>query len=747
MLDKLKRSDVSRYLLVGGSALIIELLTITFLFNALGISKTLSVGVGFWVGLIVAFFMQKYFAFSNKDTGNAMIARQIILYSLLVIVNFLFTILFVNMFTDDNLIASRVLATVITTIWNFLFYKYVIFSNSQHDRIDSWLKKSLANSKSYIINPRDNIIIYGPIVIIVLFYGEYAFTGNKTVMGDFDYYSQLYEAARVSILKFHQIPYVNPWLSGGVPLMANPQYGFISIQTITTLVFGTIFGLKLAYILYAILGYFGMYVLSRRLLGASKLRSSLVGFIWVFCGFFTGHTIGHFTFTSFFLTPWVVYFLLGRNRIQYPWLKLAFVVSIIILSSIHYAVLMVGLVGILYFLASTIRVSHSKQVLRLSVHLSKQDAMFGLKTIATIFLLSGWQFIITYYYVSANERINTIPENTNSLSLLFQMLFSPVGLATEAPVTTWGWGEYSMYMGIGVFLSLLAIIFVLVKRLVAQHRQHNDVLLSKKSDARLYSIVLVSLSVGIVCLFIATGSTSDYSAFELLKHLPGFEQTRVPSRWAIFFVLGILVLLASWRNNYKIINFLLALAVFELFVTYGGASPILGREDWRSLPVATFNNSISQHDNGFRHYNYPDDPMNFYFHTTQRNIGQIYADDSIINTLSSSPLLTSSRCAQNVNPDCKFVMSDNAIIRYWSPNNIVIERKGRGDITLNMNVDRSWQINGSYVFYSQSKLDPSLLFTIPDDTANHVYYLRYIPKFSSDWAEWKVSRLFWESKE
>src|SRR5687768_16141335 len=81
---------------------------------------------------------------------------------------------------------------------------------------------------------------------VVLFCLSFLLTGDRLGPGDADYLIQTQEAMRRSILEFHQFPWWNPWVSGGVPLFANPQFGLISLQTPLTLLFGSIIGYKLA---------------------------------------------------------------------------------------------------------------------------------------------------------------------------------------------------------------------------------------------------------------------------------------------------------------------------------------------------------------------------------------------------------------------------------------------------------------------------------------------------------------------
>ena len=63
---------------------------------------------------------------------------------------------------------------------------------------------------------------------------------HGNLQSDWPYFAQIYEAARISILKYHQFPWINSWSLVGVPLFANPQYGLFSIPMLLVLLFGTV---------------------------------------------------------------------------------------------------------------------------------------------------------------------------------------------------------------------------------------------------------------------------------------------------------------------------------------------------------------------------------------------------------------------------------------------------------------------------------------------------------------------------
>lgn len=595
---------------------------------------------------------------------------------------------------------------------------------SINSRSKGHLARVLLRLKNTKISKRNLAFGFFATLGVLLFFYQYLGSGSKIIVGDFDYTAQLYEAFRISVLHYHQFPLWNPWMSGGLPLFANPQFGLFSLQSILVIPFGTIYGLKLAYILYALAGFWGMYLVCRRVLSSSPLRGLLISYIWVFSGFFAGHNISHYTFTSYFLFPWLLYFVHHRKN-KWSWLGLGLAESIIILSSVHYAFLMTALVVGIYFLFSIIW--NKTTTVNNFYHLPcRSDLIFALKTLAVVIVVAGYRFITTYLFVSKNERAQAlVVEPPTHIGALFDALFSPVGTLAKAPHTLWGWGEYSMYIGIG---SGLALTIILVTAVVKWRNKKNGLLNNP-------AFVLSILAIGVLAVLLALGDFGKYSPFHVLHKLPGFSQTRVSARWLMFTMFSILTLLASWKRNYRTINILLIFSVVELFLTFG--PPRINGSAETLLPKTTFSNSFVQYDNGQQHLDTASNPMHSYFYTTAQNIGQIHADDSLVDTLHGTK--STSRCGQNVDPECTLVLTHNAKIVYWSPNKIILERTGTGAISLNMNVDAGWQINGIYPFYGLRDLDPSRLFVLTGD--QKTYRLEYAPKLSPSWIIWRLHKL------
>ncbi|OVE79058.1 hypothetical protein BVY00_01365, partial [bacterium G20] len=93
-----------------------------------GASPVLAVSLGFWLGLVTSFFLQKIVTFSDKRMHHKILIPQVIVFSLLVLFNFGFTVAVTKLLSPPMpAVAARTLALIATTLWNFYLYKTRIF--------------------------------------------------------------------------------------------------------------------------------------------------------------------------------------------------------------------------------------------------------------------------------------------------------------------------------------------------------------------------------------------------------------------------------------------------------------------------------------------------------------------------------------------------------------------------------------------------------------------------------------------
>lgn len=131
MFHKILQHRSYRYILIGGSVYLLEMIVITVA-QTFGATAVTAVAISFLVGVIASFLLQKFVAFDDKRTQHHILIPQVIAFALLVLFNFGFTL-----FVTDILASSlpttiaRTLALGATTIWNFYLYKTRIFKTNQ----------------------------------------------------------------------------------------------------------------------------------------------------------------------------------------------------------------------------------------------------------------------------------------------------------------------------------------------------------------------------------------------------------------------------------------------------------------------------------------------------------------------------------------------------------------------------------------------------------------------------------------
>ncbi len=125
-----------RYLLVGGGVYVFELIVIVVA-QALGLSAVWAVAVGFVLGTIVSFFLQKLVAFGDKRMHRSIVGLQFAAVCALVAWNFTFSLLLTHLLENTfPAVVTRTIALGVTTVWNFYLYKTRIFKQADLPLVD-----------------------------------------------------------------------------------------------------------------------------------------------------------------------------------------------------------------------------------------------------------------------------------------------------------------------------------------------------------------------------------------------------------------------------------------------------------------------------------------------------------------------------------------------------------------------------------------------------------------------------------
>lgn len=124
MEDRIQKKELMRFLLGGGSAVVVDFATYHF-FIWLGIGRDLAKGISFFCGAAVGFIINKLWTFESKGISKGEIIRYVILYSCTSIINALTNRLVFILLPVE--IVGFLCATGVSTVLNFLGQKYFVF--------------------------------------------------------------------------------------------------------------------------------------------------------------------------------------------------------------------------------------------------------------------------------------------------------------------------------------------------------------------------------------------------------------------------------------------------------------------------------------------------------------------------------------------------------------------------------------------------------------------------------------------
>lgn len=520
--------------------------------------------------------------------------------------------------------------------------------------------------------------------------------------GDSDYFFQLYEAIRKSIVQYGQFPWWNPWVGGGVPLFANPQAGVFSLQTVLVLVFGSVIGLKLSIVVYNLIGFWGAFVLLRKNVKASHLVAAVLSFCWIANGFFVAHLFDHYTFIYFMLVPLGIHLQLEILKRRY-WLYFGLFLALMALASFHYAflqsVIIFGAVAA-YQLGGSLFWKTGE-----SLELIKKYSLAA----GVFVILAGLRIAYTVQYVFDFPK--SYAEPANPLTLLLKGLLTPgananvvKGAYLRGPEGGYSLGEYSAYVGVMIFAAVICIAAIVFSKIWSEYR-------SKKAIKLQTTTLTVLLFLGFLALvvLVAKGGSDGLAPFSIIKMIPGYTNMRVPSRWLIWFGLISIVLIAYFvRTKTKgpgraVVLTLVALASIELAATgawYMRAQFTRKPVEFRSgkaefIQYENYNPSIQGEAavRALRNNTMDRSTVMFEYESTRNNMGELFGYEPLNLTLFD----TMGRCG--INKGCSFVDSKNADLVSWSPNKIELRRKAAGEIVLNTAPSNYWTVNGK-------RLDP-----------------------------------------
>jgi putative flippase GtrA len=128
IIRRLSQHTAVRYVFVGGTSFAVEMSSLLALYYGLHFSLTAATSIAYWIGLLLAFGLQKVVAFRDKRRELHILTWQAALFGVLTLFNWGFTVAFVGLFPAGSIILTRPLAQVIFASWNYFLYKNIIFN-------------------------------------------------------------------------------------------------------------------------------------------------------------------------------------------------------------------------------------------------------------------------------------------------------------------------------------------------------------------------------------------------------------------------------------------------------------------------------------------------------------------------------------------------------------------------------------------------------------------------------------------
>ncbi len=341
-------------------------------------------------------------------------------------------------------------------------------------------------------------------LLAVIAYAPALWNWDASGWGDWQQFHHWWEVGRVSILRFGEWPLWDPNHCGGVSMWGQPQAQMYSpTWWLTGLPFGTVHGHKLFILFHHAVGFVGMRLVARRIVGLTGPAAALAALAWTFSGFFAWRGAGgHSTFLAFHYIPWIFYcWRRTHDDLRYAG-GVGVLMGLVLFEGGTYPFPLTFL--LLFFDGSAWVVERPRQWWRVL----RTGAVTG-----TLTLLVGAGRLWPVYLTMSRFPRDTKIEDSQTVADVVRAL-----TAREPHPWVWGhrwvWAEYGAFIGWGVLA--LAIYGALLAVTQRRHAQ----------------LVAGAVFFG-AC---AMGGVDDRWPWPLIHELPVYSNLHVPSRFHVLLI-------------------------------------------------------------------------------------------------------------------------------------------------------------------------------------------------------------------
>ena len=336
-----------------------------------------------------------------------------------------------------------------------------------------------------------------------------------------------------------QTPWFTPAFCGGLPKFANPNAGFYSVPQFLSFSVSPITSIKLTLIIFSGLGYSGFYILLRRLFGCNRYAALLGACLFLFNGFYIYRmAIGHLSYHSFMLIPWITYFALTPLDTSKPLGKLKYLCGIVLASLMLAYMVYSGMVNVILpclLIIALLGVMHAL------VHQGRWPITFtvNLSLIGVIALcIAASQLVASYSYLNQFPRdfykLPGIPSLSSLIQIIIQgLFFSPPDELSQSLRTNvqFGLGQHEYEFMLGLVPLVIGLIWLL--------SGGKTTLLKRVTQTPVQKLLMVFLGLGL-CIPIALNFyTPEWN--KLLKSLPVIGNSSTLVRWYAVYIPPVIV--------------------------------------------------------------------------------------------------------------------------------------------------------------------------------------------------------------
>jgi len=151
-------------------------------------------------------------------------------------------------------------------------------------------------------------------IIAVIFFAPILSNPEYWGVRDWGFHLFMNEVEKTSIFQYHQFPFWNPYRCGGNVDFGHPENPILSLHFILVMFMNTMIAIKLNIIIYAIIGLFGMFMISKHF-KLERYSSFLPPILYVLNSSLILYLAeGNYWYRAMVWLPWVAYFFLKSEE-------------------------------------------------------------------------------------------------------------------------------------------------------------------------------------------------------------------------------------------------------------------------------------------------------------------------------------------------------------------------------------------------------------------------------------------------